>query len=124
MANESDLFSRTWNNRTEPRHLMYAVAAVFEELQAADRNPSSSVWTTNHEFLKRHGMPEVLAKWACRSECDEGEFPWSIDEVARTWEVWRKTNLQQRPHYCDNIGLHEAAEEYRCKARKEISAAS
>lgn len=40
---------------------------------------------------------------------DRGLFGWSEDEVATTWEEWRKTNVQYREAYRQQPGLPPAS---------------
>jgi hypothetical protein len=107
--NETQLFSREWNCRTSRLAFLRAVVVTFMQMAASDRKPSSTSWTTNHAYLRRHGLPLILREWSAITGLDSAMFPWSEDEVATTWEEWRKTNAQYRGAYREQLGLPPAA---------------
>jgi hypothetical protein len=102
---EQQLFSATWNARTSRIAFLKAVVLTFEAFDKAGRQSSSTAWTTFHAYLQAHAMPAIQKAWAELTDLDEHLFPWSLDEVATTWEQWRKTNTPQRVQYREQLGL-------------------
>jgi hypothetical protein len=78
---------------------------AFDEMEAAGEKPSSTCCSTNHGFMRKHVLPRVLRKWSLDTGLDETLFPFSEDEVATSWEEWRKTNSQYIPQYREQLGL-------------------
>ena len=102
---EGNLFSKEWNKRTSRFAFLKALVLVFERFMAEDRKPSSTYWATNHAYLREHAMPCVLLEWTRLTGLDATMFPWTEDEVATTWEEWRKTNAQYRDEYREELGI-------------------
>jgi hypothetical protein len=102
---EAQLFSREWNRRNSRLAFLRAIVLAFDQMETDGQKPSSTCCTTNHAYMRKHVLPLVLKKWSEDTGLDEAMFPASEDEVATTWEEWRKTNAQYVAHYRQQLGL-------------------
>ena len=112
MSSQSPLFMKEWYVRTEARNLLRAVIVVFERLAGQGEQPSCTYWVANHAYLEEHAMPAVLDEWSAHTGLDRVLFPWHVDEVATTWEEWRKCNLKYRETFLRQLSLHGLADAY------------
>jgi hypothetical protein len=112
MFHEGTLFSKEWNARTSRVAFLQAVVVVYEKLAADDRQPASTYWSANHQYLRAHALPRIREEWAARTGLERELFPWSDDEVATSWEEWRKCNLPYRAGFCRQLDLLDIADRY------------
>lgn len=107
-------------DRSNPEHLLLAVARVFERYRSEGRKPSSDHWILDEETYRPMMLRAVFMEWATIVG-DDKYFPFSDSNVCRFWAAWRRQDKAAITEACEALGVEycnrsgDEADEYESK---------
>lgn len=95
-----------WNKRMmkdfNARSLLHAVVVTMNRYDEEKLKPGSDHWISN-TVGRTKLLDEVSGEWAKIQGCEQCDFPYNVDGVARMWIAYRKSTEHVKATICREL---------------------